>query len=429
MRRSAGLLQRALMVGTLLLPGLTAQAQEFGPEIRIGDYGDVPALAFAPDGTGHVVYRRATTILYRFYDGTSWGVERQISNANSKAEAEFLDRNQPKITRDPTGAAWIVWGGQVRDKDKNLYLRGINADGTIRTVVKAYKYNPTLLNPEEVAVAYDTTNNRLHLYGIYVGDPTKRQDGHYDITLNPETLAVVGDVTKLGGPQKNIYGFTAPNRAFAFARLHNCRFFRSTNAGEYVQYGIKPTLLQYSVGAMRFFALDDRIVHFGIVSTQPQLPSRRDVTYLRYDIDAKTNLEEVMIDPDYGSKYGLVHPAVTASGNIFLTWDTDRPGAKQAPAYAYRRAGAPLNSAFAGPFLIPDYPPAGGLGDAHAPAAWPVGESIVVVWGDEVRNGLFSRVFTFGEPGPVSALTGAPAILLVVGAAVAAMFSLRRRSA
>jgi hypothetical protein len=406
------------------LPTAVRGQPSFGPEIRIGDFGTVPGLVFAPDGTGHMVYRREAALYYRRFDGAAWGAEVQVNDSRSACESEFLDRNQPKITRDPTGVAWIVWGGRVRSADKNIYLRGFNPDGTIKTAIKSYRYLPTLLNPEETAVSYDPKNHLLHLYGIFVGDPTKRKDGHYDLTVNPQTLGLLG-VKQLGPPQKNIYGFTGVERAFAFARLHLVRFYRSKDNGSYEQFGITLTKEQYSTGALRFFTRDDRVVHFGVVSTQDSPPYRRDATYLEFDADTATNLDEVMVDPDFASKYGLVHPAVTPSGNVFLTWDKVRDSGKSAPAFAYRLAGATPGTPFSAPAIFPGYPTAA---DAHAPAAWAVGETIHVVWGDQIRNGLYTRLFTFGPPPPVPALSAVPLLALLGLLTAAAGGLLRRRT-
>jgi hypothetical protein len=398
-----------------------ARSQSFGPEVRIGDFGTVPALVFAPDGSGHMVYRRQTAVYYRFYDGSAWGPEVSVNSASSSCEAEFLDRNQPKLTRDPNGVAWIVWGGQVRDADKNLYLRAYNPDGTAKTGIKSYRYRADLLNPEEVAVSYDPTNDRLHLYGIYVGDPTKAEDGHYDLTVHPQTLQLLG-VEQLGPAQKNIYGFTGPARAFAFARLHQVRFYRSKDNGAYDRFGLRLTELQYSVGALRFFTRDDRIVHFGVVSTQPSPPYLRDVSYLMFDADTGTHLGQVLVDPEFDSPYGLVHPASTPSGNLFLTWDEKRSSGKSVPAYAYRRAGSAPGAPFSAAAQFPDYP---AEADAHAPAAWALGETIYIVWGDKLRNGLYARSFTFGDLPPVPTLS--VFALLALSGALGAAAGLRLR--
>jgi hypothetical protein len=119
-----------------------------------------------------------------------------------------------------------------------------------------------------------------------------------------------------------------------------------------------------------------------------------------------------MVDRQFDSPYGLVHPAVTAAGNVFLTWDEKRASGRSAPAYAYRLAGSG-SAAFSAPRHLPGYPD---QADAHAPAVWPLGETIYIVWGDRIRNGLYARTFDFTALGP--AMTPAwsrLAVLLCVG--------------
>ena len=137
----------------------------FTPEEKIGPFGTVPAVYYTTTGTAHLIYRRNVTILYRFFDGQNWGPEQVVNDANSRAEGEFLDKNQPKLTVEPdSGSAWVVWGGSARDQDKNLYLRGFTPDGQIATGIKQYQLTslPNLF-PEDVAIAFDQTRKRLHL--------------------------------------------------------------------------------------------------------------------------------------------------------------------------------------------------------------------------------------------------------------------------
>jgi hypothetical protein len=391
----------------LLLPCMPAAAPVptpvgFGPEIRIGEFGTVPAIYYTRTGTAHLIYRRTKKVLYRFWNGQQWSGEQQVNDTTSPAESEFLDRNQPKLTVEPdSGSAWVIWGGSVRDADKTFYLRGYTPDGQAATGIK--KYLLTALpehNPEDVAIAFDQTRKRLHLYTIHVGPlppppaTMNPDDGHYDFTLS-SSLSVLS-VVKLGPPGKNIFGYSGPARGYAFSRL-NVSFFYQTEGNGYNEFQLHPLEPVGSIGAMRFVTLDDHIVHFGVVSTFPPDFKERDATYYRFNTTNENDLDEVVVDPLFESPYGLAQPAVTAKGNLFLTWDKNRDTGNSGPAYAYRQAGAPANSHFSPPRIVPNYPTDA---DAHAPAASAFGERVTMVWGDKIRGGLYTRNFDFEPPPP-----------------------------
>ena len=375
----------------------------FQPEVRLGAFGTVPGLVFNKFGKGHLIYRKNKTVLYRFFDGQSFGPEQILNDDNSRAEAGFLDRNQPKIALEPdSGAAWVVWGGEVRQPpDRNMYLRGVTPDGQIATGIRKYRFESEPdLSPEDVAVAFDSVRKRIHIYSVHVGLPEDDdRNAHYDFTLT--SALGIATIKQLGPAQKNIFGFSGPERAYEFSRLHVFSLFQTTDtSGDlYIEHRLHPEPpLGYSPGAFRYVTLDDNMAHFGMIATDGE--GHRIAEYLRLNMSNENDVEEVRVDNNVGDgPYGLAQPAVTAKGNIFIVYDKDRPdqGNREgipAPAFVWRRAGAGQQAPFTPPRFFPDYP---ADGDAHAPAAAALGERIYIVWGDKLREGLYFRTFDFEQ--------------------------------
>jgi hypothetical protein len=408
-------LRRLVLSGIFAALGLTETAWclDFSSPERLGSAGHNLDLEFDSSGRGHLVYRRARgqQVYYRHFDGTAWGAEVQISDANSPATARKLDVNQPRICLDPEGGAWISW---ARDRPTNVaYLRRVGADGS---PLGSVLFVTLPANVEELHVLARPGEAELHLIALLVEGET-REDGSvdrssapegsfptgtYDVRIDPIASAAVsaamltipGTVPPL---QKNLdaaLGAAPQFRLHELGRFHRATYGQNDGTGWAMQILHVEIGLSGDLGATQMALETDARIHLASEAFDPQT-GLRELQYAVFEPASGSLSQPVDLDSAFLSAYGVPAIELARPDRVLVVWDREEPATVPRLRYAFR------DEASGGSFIGPlDVPLSGPDAAGEHPAMGTQGQKVHLVFNDPFDGSLYAMTGDFELPSP-----------------------------